>query len=373
LLDAFPEERQVWMQDYMEDKSQILNLYNAVTKEISKEINVLLTPKEKDKFSEARNINTQAYDAYLKGYSYIEDMSKESLFRARDFLNGAIEKDPDWAPLYAALATVWLSIGSFGAEPPEVASPAVYNYLQKALDLDPDLAEAHYVSAFMAWTAEWDWEKAEKEFLKALSINPNHAVSRMHYSHVLFILQRPEEGIAQANLAYRLDPLNPAIQSTYAASLLGARDYISAFSILDKLLASDPDNFLANNVMEPAAFQCGILDRAFEAFKHFSPLEEGAMKMIEKIYNDKGFKAAYAAALQELEILSKDTYLVPTDMAIRYYFINEDDKVLDWIEKGTEVRDPSTLYVGTGFCNFTRLHDKPRFMELLRKMNLPLP
>jgi Tfp pilus assembly protein PilF len=301
------------------------------------------------------------------------DLGPESLIKARDYLNSAIEKDPDWAPLYAALATIWLSIAASGVEPPEIAVPVVYDNLNRALESDPDLVVAHYVAGFMAWTAEWNWEKAEKEFLTALAIDPSHSFSRIHYAHMLYTLQRSDEGLAQAKRAYHLDPLNPLIQSTYAVALLCEGNCASAISIVEDLLASDPDNNLANNVMEPAAFQCGDLERAFKAHKIITPLEKEEMKRIEKIYEEQGFHTAFEEIMIQLEMMASKSYVVPADMAMRYYMINQDDKVMDWIEKGTEVRDVSTLYVGTGFCNFTRLHNHPRFMALLEKMNLPLP
>ena len=373
LLDAYPEEKQLWMEDYIEDKSQILNLYNKVTKEISNEINVLLTPEEVQLISRSRTVDREAYDAYLKGFKYAGDLSPASLIRAREYLNKAIEKDPDWAPLYAAMATIWLSIGSSGVESPEIAVPIVYENLNKALKLDPDLVDAHYGCAFMAWTAEWDWEKAEKEFLKALAINPSHSISRIHYSHMLYILQRSDEGLAQAKRAYHLDPLNPLIQSTYGVTLLCEGNCASAVSVVENLLASDPNNFLANNVMEPAAFQCGDLDRVFEAHKIISPLEKEIMNKVEIIYHNEGFNAAFVEIMKQLEEMALKEYVVPADMAMRYYMINQDDKVLDWIEKGAEIHDVSTLYIGTGFCNFSRLHNNPRFIKVLKKMNLPLP
>lgn len=196
-----------------------MKLYNQITKQIAKELKVELTHEEEQLLTKSDVVDREAYEAYLRGNNYAEDLSHESLIKARDYLNTAIEKDPDWAPLYGAMATVWLFIGSIGVESPEIAVPVVYEYLNKAFELDPDLAEAHYVNTFMAFAAEWDWEKAEKEFLNALAINPNHVFSRIHYSHMLYILQRPDEAQMQADLAYRLDPLNSLIQSTYAFTL----------------------------------------------------------------------------------------------------------------------------------------------------------
>ena len=98
--------------------------------------------------------------------------------KALEFLNSAVEKNPDWAPLYAGLAEAWMWIQQSGCEQPSVAGPQIIENLNKALALDPDLAEAHYLSAVIAHLVEWDWEKSEKEFLKALAINPNDALSR---------------------------------------------------------------------------------------------------------------------------------------------------------------------------------------------------
>jgi TolB-like protein len=373
LVRTTGKEEQLWVADYKEDKSQILNLYNRITKKVADEIMIELSPEEERLLAKSRTVDREAYDAYLMGYSYIEDLSPESLFKARDYLNSAIDKDPEWTPLYAAMATVWLSIGTMGAESPEIAIPMVYENLNKANELNPDLVEIHYVSAFMAMMAEWDWEKTEKEFLQALAINPNHVLSRMHYSHLLYLLQRPEEAMAQANLAYKLDPLNPLIQNEYAWALLKDGDCMSALTILDTLIASDPHNFYAHNIILVTAFQCGDLNRVYETDKHILPLEKEDMDEIEKIYIENGFNAAYEEILRQLEILARKSYVGPADMAFRYYMIGEDEKAMKWIEKGAEVRDPSTTAMGTATYNCTRLYDNPRFIEVFKKMNLPLP
>ena len=99
--------------------------------------------------------------------------------RAWNILNLAIEKDPNWAPLYAALSQVWVGIAQMGFETPEVAGPKIFEYLNKALELDPDFPDAHYNIAVIAVWTEWDWEKGEREFLKALETNPNDVMSRI--------------------------------------------------------------------------------------------------------------------------------------------------------------------------------------------------
>ncbi len=195
--------------EYKEEKSRILSLYSQITRQIANEIKVELTPGEKQLFARSRTVDREAYDAYLKGYYYVDDASEESLKKSREYLNSAVEKDPDWAPLYTGLTTVWLTIAQMGYEPPEIAAPKIFENLNKALELDPNNADSHCISATVALLSEWDWEKGEKEFLKALAINPNDARTRIIYAHLLSILQRTDEALIQGQLAIDLDPLNP--------------------------------------------------------------------------------------------------------------------------------------------------------------------
>jgi TolB-like protein/Tfp pilus assembly protein PilF len=373
-------ERHIWGNSFEQkslDMREYFKAQSGFAEAIANELNAVLSPQEKKLLQEVPSVNLEAYDTYLKGYSYMVDLSSESLLKAKDYLNSAIEKDPHWAPLYSAMALVWWSIAAFGVESPEIAIPIIYDNINKAMKLDPGLVDVHFLNAIMAFTAEWDWEKTEKEFLTALSINPNHAMSRVWFSHALYVLQRPEEGLSQATLAIKLDPLNPVIQRGYAAALLCGREYKAAMDVLDNMLAKDPDDFLTNGLMENAALFCGDSNKSFKACLRYIPqtyeINEESINQFEMTYNKSGYYAAYAEFLQQLEILYDKKYVPPGNLAIGYYFINQDDKALKWIEKALEVHDSSIPYLGTGLWNCTRLYDNPRFIEVLKKINLPLP
>ncbi len=251
-----PDEEQLWLAEYRVEKSQILNLNNEITRQIADEIMVELTPEEERLLSKSRTVDREAYDAYLMGSYYLDDGSKESLMKAREYLNSAVEKDPEWAPLYAGLTMVWISIGQMGYEPPEITDPKILENLNKALALDPDLAYSHYIMAMAAWLHEWDWAKAERGFLKALAINPNDAQTRIFYAHLLSILQRPGEALTQGQLAIDLDPLNPLIQVLYSALLVSLDDCETAMAYLEKVVAKDPEHVLAYGNIEGAAYRC---------------------------------------------------------------------------------------------------------------------
>ncbi len=126
LVRTTGEEEQLWIADYKEDKSQIINLYNQITKQIAGEIMVELTPEEERLLARSRTVDREAYDAYLRSYQYWDDLSQEGLNKGLEYLNLAIEKDTNWAPLYAALAQVWVGIAQMGFEAPEVAGPKIF-------------------------------------------------------------------------------------------------------------------------------------------------------------------------------------------------------------------------------------------------------
>ena len=368
-----PDEEQLWITEYRVEKSQILNLNNEITRQIADEIMVELTPEEERLLDRDRTVDREAYDAYLKGSYFIDDGSKESLYKALEYLNSAVEKDPGWAPLYSGLTMVWLSIAQMGYESQEIAGPKIFTNLNKALELDPDLASTHSIMAFTAWLTEWNWEKSEKEFLKALALNPNDAMSRVFYAHLLCILQRPGEALTQGQLAIDLDPLNPLIQVLYSALLYGLDDCETALAHLEKVVATDPEHILAYSNIEPAAYRCKDYNRAFEAVMNFLPLEEDTLKEIEAIFDEHGFVAAYEEIMHHMEALALNSYVAPIEMAYRYVMANQYDKAMDWVEKGFELHDPNMPYIATRIYLCDPLFNNPRFIDIIEKMNLPMP
>ncbi|MCK5210605.1 MAG: hypothetical protein KAQ79_21375, partial [Cyclobacteriaceae bacterium] len=152
------DEKQIWVEDYNAEKSQILNMYNKITKEISRELNIILSPQEEEFLATTRDVDPEAYDAYLKGQYYWEKLDKESMEKSLDYFELAVEKDPEWADPYAGLANAWGLFGTFlRVLPKSVTLPKVYKYLDKALELNPNSARAHYVKALNTVWTEFDW------------------------------------------------------------------------------------------------------------------------------------------------------------------------------------------------------------------------
>jgi len=379
LMSGGTKERQLWNGDYSEPKGNLFNVYNQIVRQIADEVRISLTSKEEAMLTESRTIDPGAIDAiaYVSGFNSQMNFSHDSMIKAIDILENAIEKEPDWAPLYGNLALVWEYLSVFGYESFDSTLPKVYENINKALALDPDNMEANGLIAEETMRYEWNWEKAETIMKKALESNPSASGWRMRYSILLYKLHRPEEAKIQVDLAYRLDPLNPFfIAWKYAGSLLYEGDYASAMSFLENQLATDPDNVQLNGMMEDAAYGCGDLSRMFEATKHYIHtflFEEEDMIGIEKTYNERGFNAAIEEIIRQLEIQVDKGHPWNSSLAYYYYVINQDDKAIEYFEKAADAREDDVSHIGTGPMDFSRLYDNPRFIDLLEKMNLPVP
>ena len=376
LITMYPKEKQVFVEEYKVDKSQILNLYNQITKQIAREMMVEITPEQERLLAKTRTVDREAYDEYLKAHYYWGDAGRESLFKAVDYLNSAIEKEPDWAPLYAGLANVWLVINQMGFEEPSVAAPQIFSNLNKALELDPELPDAHFINALIAHVVEWDWEKSEKEYLRALAVNPSDAQSRVLYAQLLLVLQRIDESKTHAHLAYQLDPSDPFMKVWYGALLVAFGDYEAALELSEEITETDPGNYIANNGIFLTAYLSKDYDKVIQAEKYILPVfnvKEDEIEEIEMIYEEQGFVRAYEQIMKYLERFAENNPITFMDMAVRYIMADQPDKAMDWVEKGYELHDPQTTYIATHAYNLEPLFTSPRFIEIVEKMNLSLP
>ena len=236
LLTVHPEERQIWAQKYNEEKSQILNLYQNLTKAISQQINVTLTPEEESRMAETRTVDTVAYALYLRGQIYLDQINPTSLNAAFQYFKRATEIDRDWGDPYAGLAMVAAYQAQMNILSPSEAVPEIHRNLDIALDLAPYSANAYLAKAITAVWSEWNWEKGEAAFLKSLELDPNNALCRMFYAHLLSILRRNEEALQQSSIAQGLDPLRPFLLGLYGSVLWSIDQCEAAVPPLEKAL-----------------------------------------------------------------------------------------------------------------------------------------
>lgn len=375
VFSAFPEEKLLWVTEYREDKGNMLDLYNRITRQIADEVKVELTETEERRLSGSKKVDKDAYDYYMKGLQYWDQLNQVSLQKALDLMNRAIELDPDFAPAYAGVAEVWLGMAQMGLTPPDIAGPKIFEYLDKAIQLDPEYPRAHYNRARVAVWTEWKWDKGEREFLKALAVNPNDAYSRAHYAHLLIMLQRTEEALVHSRLAVDLDPLNPFILTFHGIVLEEAGEYQEATEVIGKAYEMTPDSYFIQHRFRHVLEKNGEYEKAFELEKRYLNFGEDVIKSLDRIFKEQGRLAAYEQIVNLYEMQVQDSYVNPLWIGEKYIQIGQYEKGMDYIEKAYEIHDPNMPYLGTRivFGDYDELHDNPRYLNILKKMNLPLP
>ncbi|MGW8316008.1 MAG: hypothetical protein ACWGNV_10435 [Bacteroidales bacterium] len=370
LIRTSGKEEQIWVGDYTENKTELINLYNRITRQIADEVKVGLSLNEQQLLSRSRTVDKEALEDYLRSYAHWDDLSEDAVRKAIEYLNSALKKEPDWAPLYVGLAQLWGVIAQFGYDPPEMVMPLVFEYLDKAEALDPNLADLHFNKAIFGTWLEWDWEKGEREFKEALAINPSDAMSRIYYAHLLIALQRNEEAIIQGRIATELDPLNPLIQSLYAVVIADKHNWEAVKQQFEKALALDPDHFFTLQLLDIVDFHLGDEAGVIHDLERSQPFPDTFFDSVETVYRSEGFLPAYNSVLRELALPGNH---VPFDFYMRYNLIQKYDSAMKWLEIGYEIHDPNMPYIGTGLASFDSLYHDPRFIALMDKMKLPMP
>ncbi len=375
MLNPGNEEQPLLDQEYNEDKSQILKLYNTITRRVSDEINVNLRPNEEKLLAEYRTVDPDAYDAYVKGKQYLDQINRQSLPLAIDNFNKAIEIDPDWAPPYAALAEAGQYGKQMGFESVNSTLPLIYKNLYRALELDPQSANSHYIKAVISVWTEYDWETAEESFLKSIELNPSDAMSRIFYAHLLMILNRKDDALYQAETAIKLDPFRPFVLGLYGRVLFWAGDYQSIIMNAEKALSIDPNNFFARRMLQTAYEGLRDYEAWFEQWKIIQFYYDSTLiPKIEKVFTEQGYIPAVKAYINVNE--EKYERGEPINFRVQsqdYLKVKDYERAIDYFEIMYEIKDPNLPYIGTDAALFPELKNYPRYVSLLKKMNLPLP
>ena len=374
LIDVLPEEQNLWGETYARPMRDVLMLYGEVARIVASEINIGLTQQEETRFAETRLVNSEAYDAYLKGMFHWQRFNLEDLEAALQYFESALEKDPDYALAHAGIGLVWHIYALAGIVPANEAAPKAVSAAERAVELDDTLAEVHYALAVIRYLMEWDWERAEASFRKAIDLNPNYPDARSYYANFLSLMHRPDEAIVQMERTLELDPFNSFFQTMHGAALLFMRHYDDAIEEFQKVLKIVPNHGAATDLLALTFHQKGMYEDAFEQMKAYyeaMDFKEG-IKALTRGYENAGYQGAMRSAAELWEELAQVTYILPWNVAELYAYAGNKEKTLNWIEKGFELGDPNIGVIGIMPVFVDLLRDEPRYQDLLRKMNLPV-
>ncbi|UCC99281.1 MAG: protein kinase, partial [Phycisphaerales bacterium] len=362
-----PTDTQLWARTYEPDERDILNVLGEVAQTIADEIEVTLTPDQKERLTAKRPIDPKAYNLYLMGMFHLYKETPEGTKMGLNYLHQAIECDPNHPLAYGALALGYvISTHAPGAPPDafERAKAAAY----KALALDDTVPEAHAALAMTKAYRDWDWDGATKAYQRALQLNPNLILPRAHYAWYLLLFDRVDDALVEMRKVLEADPLTP-LWSAYLGWLhLWAQQYDEAIEETEKSLELDPGLPLAYHVLASAYAGKGMYEKAIELHKKAGQLSPQWKCGLARTYAMAGRLDEARQALAELEANPSpwDAWFI----AQIYAILGEKDQALRWLE--TAYGPPNHPYLPwmKYLPDFKPLRDDSRFQDLLTRMNL---
>ena len=374
LVDAL-EDKQLWGEQYNRNFNEIRAVQQEIANAISENLRQRLTSKEKTHLSKP-SANPEAYQFYLKGRYHANQATAAGLKKSIEYFQQAIDKDPEYALSYAGLADSYSALGGgWQYFSPSDSLPRAKAAATKALELDDTLAEAHAALAYATFF-EWDWRTAEREFKRAIELNPNSAVSHDRYAEYLKTRMRFDESISEAQRAQELDPLSPEITSQLGFVYLFTQRYDESIVQFQKALDLNPNLpaisaglawAYAMKHMYPQAL--AEFDKIANQDKGVAPENQFVAGTLGWIYAVSGRRADALKIAREFRDLSSRAYVDFYEIAGIYAGLGDKGEAFRWLEKAYEERSATMVYLGIDVF-WQGMRSDPRFADLLRRIGL---
>ena len=372
LIRAATDEH-IWAGEYQREYRSILDIQEEFTRSIVEQIETSLAPQDRG-LKAAHSVAPEAYEDYLKGRYYFIQRTEDALNKSILAFRQSIAKDSVYAPSYSGLAEAYAMLGFRGGLPSKDALLQAKTAAQHAVELDDTLAEPHASLAFIAETYEWDWTAAQREYSRALQLNPGDAQAHNWYAGYLTYTGRFDDGISEAKRARYLDPLSLPINNALAGRLLAGGRYAEAFRQAQETLELDPHFGPTHQTLGWIYLREGKQKEAVQEF-------ESALKLSGTGDTDLQLDLGYAYAVsgkrsEAREILDglKKRYAegaVPAgSVGVLYGALGEPNDAFAWLDKAYSERDPQLAYLKAG-RRFEPLRKDPRFAELIHRVGLP--
>jgi serine/threonine protein kinase/Tfp pilus assembly protein PilF len=361
---------QMWGDQYRRKTSDISTVQDDIASDISAQLRLELTGEEKKHLSTHGTQSSEAYQHYVKGRFYLEQRTRDSLRKAIDEFNDAIAKDAKYAEAFGGLANGYILLMDRDLIPSQEAMPKIRSAAQRAIELNPSLAEPHAAMAGLK-ESDWDWVGAESEYRKAIELNPNDAITHHWYSNLLQNLARPREALAENEKALALDPASPQINANHANILSDLRRYDEAMSEFNRLIASNPDFPPFYSFRALLNWRLGN-ERAYVADEVMGFKKSGREDLANAFavgYQKAKLTGASQAAIEVLKAQSRQEYVSPYAIATYYALMQDREQTFAWLEKAYAERSGRMEYVKTEDF-FKPFRSDPRFVDLLRRMNM---
>lgn len=363
---------ELWGQQYNKSAADILNIQDEISREISDTLRLRLTGEQLVQVTKHYTENTEAYQLYLKGMYYWNKDTPDDFQKAIEAFKQAIDKDPNYALAYAGLAHTYASMSFEGVITPEQGLQLTLAAASKAIQLDDRLAEAHTAMGSALWL-KWDMTGQNREYSRALELNPNLVYALHFHSQYFRIKRRFDEAIVEAKKAQSLDPLSEETNNALGATYYWAGRYDEAIAQYKKTLALNRNYAQTYDYLSDAYARKKMNREAIDAEQKYLSLagdEEGASDLLAD-YHSAGYQEArrrqYETGLASLKDAAEQQYVSPMNFVFVYTNLDDKDQAFAWLEKAYQEHSPWLTYLPAD-PQFDPLRSDPRFAELVSKI-----
>ena len=369
LIDGSNGE-ETWSRSYVTDFQYISRLYGQITKEIFKAARIS-TPAGISIKPEEREVNPEAYKAYLQGLQYWYKLTPADLETAMKYFELSKSKDPDYGPAYAGIMAVWggrLQQGYIGFA--EVATELI-RAITTAEELGANLPEVQFWKAIFSTWYLWDWDAAEQAYSKTLKLNPNFGDAHAYYAHFLCITGRKNDAIRHMEKAIELDPFNPLFKALYGMVLNFSGQYDQVIDLLANALDHNSYDPIAISTLRTTYHLTGQYNQAIDVWRRYFEARKDSVAL--ETLQSSFAQAGYHFALENLARLqverSKAVYVPAWQIATLFTRAGNKDQALEWLQKAYREHDSNMPYISTDSI-FNPIRKDKRFKDLLEKMEL---
>jgi tetratricopeptide (TPR) repeat protein len=378
LVDA-QTGNQIWGDQYNRKTTDLVTLQSEIARDVSNKIKTRLTGADEKKLSKNYTENTEAYQLYLKGRYRWNKRTGTDIKKSLEYFQQAIDKDPTYALAYAALAQAYILIPNYTRASPKEPYEKARAAAMKALEIDETLAEAHTAMATVKEEYDWNFSESEREFKRAIELNPYDATTHQWYGEYLGTVNRMDEAIAVIKRAQELDPLSLIISAELGLIYKENRQYDQAIEQLQKTVEMDRNFPRAHMYLALAYEGKGMFEEAVSEHKKHSVLQgispeaaEEEAAALREGYRKSGVNGYWR---KQIEIYEKrqashpDVWPPLSVVASFYAQLGENDQAFAFLEKAYQQRETDVIYLNSPI--YDPIRSDPRFQDLMRRIGLP--
>ncbi len=363
------DQVQIWSASYDSEPSSMLAFQRELSAAIAAQVHLRLSPDRLSALARRHSRNAEAYDLYLRGRHFWNQLTPAATRRAIDYFARAAELDPNYALAWSGLADSYTAGPINGDAPPQLVWPRAREAAANAIKAEPELAEVQTTLGFLKFWLEWDWPGAEAAFRKAIVLDPNYPLAHRMLGIVLAHLGRQEEARPAIRRARELDPLLAVHHALSSQVAFCGREYSEAAQFARQSIVVDPEFWVGHLQLAQALEQLGQIEPALDALSSAGRFSGGNSKVVSLrgyIFAKLGRKDEAREVLRTLVAIARERYVPPYAVALVHAGLGEPDDTFEWLERSFGVHDVHLVFLPVD-PKWDALRADPRFLSLLKR------